>query len=233
MRTTRVAKNRALLAPPKAAAGDLSAEVGDGITAVESSAIVALIRPSFTETAATYDTNKYWPDVYSRVQAAFLAPKKVQAKTLDEALRWKWGHLSKTGMPGAHRRLISQLQREWPSVAPHLPQSPELTFAMLETRFGGTTRFITVAFLVHLLFQERIPIIDQHNFRAVNALIGQVRPTWRSKKKPSRFSDILLVAGFMSSVAHAWRNEDPATAPSARELDKFLMMYGKSIKGAV
>ena len=199
------------------------------LTARESSAIVAKIRPAFVDTAARYDTKKYLPDVYKNVRAAFLAPTLVPAEVLQDALLWKYGHRGKSRIPGAHQRLISRLQQEWPRLAHELPQSPDLAFAFLDARLGGATRFITVAFLVHLVFQEQIPIIDQHNFRAVNALIRHVRPTWRGKKKPSRYADVLLVAAFMASVSAAWGEEDPATAPTSCELDRFLMVYGQDL----
>jgi hypothetical protein len=164
---------------------------------------------------------------------AFGSPTEVPAATLRDALLWKYGHLGKPRIPEAHQKLIAGLQRGWPKFSPTLANSPEGAFAQLDARFGGSTRFITVAFLVHLLFQEQIPIIDQHNFRAVNQLIGQVRRGWPSKKKPSRYADIELVASFMNSILRTWRAEDRATTPDARKLDVFLMMYGKSIKRAI
>jgi hypothetical protein len=36
---------------------------------------------------------------------------------------------------------------------------------------------------------------------------------------------------FMGAVLKAWRQSMPVSAPTSRTLDKFLMMYGKSIKG--
>jgi hypothetical protein len=205
-------------------------ELALGLTARESSAIVAKIRPIFVDTAARYDAKKYSPDVYKKVRTAFLAPTLVSAEVLRNALRWKYGHRDKSRIPGAHKRLISEIQLKWSRVAHDLPQSPDLAFAFLNARLGGPTRFITVAFLVHLIFQERIPIIDQHNFRAVNALIRHVRPTWRVKENPSRYSDVLVVADFMASVIAAWRDEDLATAPRSSELDRFLMVCGQDIK---
>jgi hypothetical protein len=75
-----------------------------------------------------------------------------------------------------------------------------------------------------------VPIIDQHNFRAVNALMGEVRPGWHPRKKPIRYADLTLVATFMRVVLAAWRRHGHDPAPTVRDLDKFLMMYGKAIK---
>lgn len=201
------------------------------LTSREWSRIVAKIRPDFTDTVAAFETDKYPPDVYEKVGAAFRNPTRVSKDDLRNALLWKFGHLRKTGrIPGAHERLIAELQRRWSRLAFDLPRSPDLAFAFLEERIGGATRFITVAFLVHLLHQEQIPIIDQNNFRAVNSFLREVRPSWSGKKKPSKFADVHLVAAFMAGVLAAWSREDGPTVPSPRELDQFLMVYGKSLK---
>ena len=201
-----------------------------GLTATESAAIVAKVRPIFADTAARYDAKKYSPIVYDNIRSAFRTPAQVSAGVLRQALRWKYGHGDKSRIPGSHQRLISDVQRKWPRLARDLPQSPDLAFAFLLSHLGSSTRFITVAFLVHLVFQEEIPIIDQHNYRAVNALIRDLRPAWHAKKKPSRYSDILLVADFMASIIGAWRAGDPTTAPTPTRLDRFLMVRGQDIK---
>ena len=146
---------------------------------------------------------------------------------------WKYGHLGKPAIPPDHERLIAQLQIRWSAVAVDLPNDPEAVYVALDRAFGGKTRFITVAFLVHLLHQTTVSIIDQHNYRAVNDLMTRVRPTWKARKRPSTYADILLVSSFMQAVLAAWRLRVPESTPSDRELDKFLMMYGKAIKRAV
>jgi hypothetical protein len=202
-----------------------------GITQSDWRLIVGKIRPIFEKTARRFDEGKYPSDVYQEVLAAFEKPARVSADTLRDALLWKYGHLRKGGrIPKAHKALIREVQQAWPRVARDLPQDPEQAFAVIAKSVGGPTRFITVAFLVHLLFQERVPIIDQHNFRAVNALIHDVRPSWHSKKRPSRWSDIALVAAFMDAVISAWREQDPASTPTPRRFDQFLMRYGKDLK---
>ena len=150
--------------------------------------------------------------------------------TLRDALLWKYGHLGKPTIPPAHELLISQLQRGWPAAVTALPGAPDDAFVAIERDFGGKTRFITVAFLLHLLHPRKVPIIDQHNFRAVNALLASVRPAWKIKRRPSQYADISLVAAFMEAVLTAWRRRAPESVPSNRDLDKFLMMYGKAIK---
>ncbi len=195
--------------------------------------VVRAIRPRFAEYAAQYDTKKYWPDVYRDVRREFGQPRTVTPKTLRQALLWKYGHLGKPAIPSAHEALISQLQLGWSAAAAVLPRLPEDAFVAIDRYFGGRSRFITVAFLLHLLHPRKVPIIDQHNFRAVNALLASVRSSWKPRGQPSRYADILLVAGFMDAVLAAWSRGAPERAPGARELDKFLMMYGKAIKKRV
>jgi len=192
--------------------------------------IAKAIRPRFAEYVAQYDTKKYRPVVYQRIRREFRQPERVAPGTLREALLWKYGHLGKPAIPPAHELLISQLQRGWPAAVAALPGAPEDAFVAIARDFGGKTRFITVAFLLHLLRPRNVPIIDQHNFRAVNALLAGVRPAWRTRRQPSQYADILLVAAFMEAVLKAWRRRAPESAPSGRDLDKFLMMYGKTIK---
>jgi hypothetical protein len=204
---------------------------GPALTAGECAAVVEKIRPQFEPVARRFDSGKYPQDVYERVLAAFAKPKRVTPAALRDALLWKYGHLRKAGkIPGAHRRLIAAAQRAWPRLAPEIPSDPEQAFALIDSRLGGPTRFISVTFLVHLVSQGRVPIIDQHNFRAVNSLAGEVRSIWHTRRKPSRWADVVLVAAFMEGITVAWRQQDPASVPTLRRLDQFLMRYGKDVK---
>lgn len=215
--------------PPPATVPPISASAP--LSNAETREIARAIMPWFEEYARRFDSKKYWPEVYIRVQREFRQPTRVAPGTLREALLWKYGHLRKRGaIPPDHERLIAEIQNEWPATVAALPGSAEAAFVALNRGFGGRTRFVTVAFLLHLVFPRDVPIIDQHNFRAANALIAGVRPGWRAKKMPSQFGDITLVATFMKAVLAAWRRVAPASVPTERNLDKFLMMYGKAIK---
>jgi len=141
--------------------------------------------------------------------------------------------VGKPGIPPAHERLISQIQRGWAATVAALPEDPAGAFLTLDRDFGGKTRFITVAFFLHLLHPDKVPIIDQHHFRAVNTLMVGVRPSWTSKRQPSKYDDLALVAACIETVLAAWLLRAPDSAPGVRDLDKFLMRYGKAIKGAV
>jgi hypothetical protein len=231
MKTPRIpGAVRLVVRPPQR--GPRAIHPSDPPTDGEAWAVVQAIRPRFEYYARRYDTRKYWPRVYELALRAFRRPKRVLPRTLREALLWKYGHLGKAAIPGAHERLISQVQRSWRATVAVFPKPPDEAFMALDRQFGGSKRFITVAFLVHLLHPRRAPIIDQDNFRAVNALMVAVRPGWRSRAKPSRYADLTLVAAFMETVLAVWARRDLKSAPNARELDKFLMMYGKAIKRA-
>jgi hypothetical protein len=163
---------------------------------------------------------------------AFKQPEIVSADILRQAILWKYGHLGKNRIPGAHEELIADLQVQWPVLSRGLPGTPKATFALLDQAFGGPTRYVTVAFLTYLLHSTAISIIDQHNFRAVNSLIHAVRPSWQIKRHPSKYEDIEMVNRFMRVVSAVWRERLPDDPLSLRDLDKFLMMYGKSLKQA-
>jgi len=193
--------------------------------------IVKAIRPIFDEYVKKYEVKKYPPKVYQRVRREFRRPARVAPETLRDALLWKYGRFGNRAIPHAQESLISELQRAWSATAAALPEAPEGAFEALRRALGDKpTRFITVAFLLHLLYPRKVPIIDQHNFRAVNCYMAGQRPGWTGKRLPSDYADIALVRAFMEAVLRAWRQGAPATAPSARNLDKFLMMYGKDIK---
>lgn len=196
----------------------------------EAREIARAIRPRFAYYADQYDTKKYWPEVYKTVLREFRHPARVGQKSLREAILWKYGHLGKPAIPATHERLIAQLERNWRAIAAELPKQPADAFAVLDQKFGAGKRFVTVAFLLHLLHPRKVPIIDQHNFRAVSELMASVRPGWQRNKHPASYDDLKLVADFMASVLRAMHDHARGAAFSARELDKFLMMYGKAIK---
>jgi hypothetical protein len=197
----------------------------------EARRIARAIRPYLNEYADRYDQEKYRPNVYRSVRRAFRCGHDVQALAIRDALLWKWGHLGKPAIPAAHTALIEDVQNGWSKTVAGLPASTPDAFHVLDARFGPG-RFITIAFLLHLLRPADVPIVDQHNFRSVNWFMREVRPGWKTKAVPTRYRDLEVTAAFMKAVLKGWRQSMPASAPAARQLDKFLMMYGKAIKVA-
>jgi hypothetical protein len=187
-----------------------------------------MISASLKEYIGQYNKAKYPADTYIRARRAFSTPGTVTSADIKEALLWKYGHLRKSRYPQAHLRLIKDVQRIWPSFVSSGFNKPETASRFWSRELGRPKAFITIAFLVHLLHQKTLPIIDQHNFRAVNYYVRQVRPSWRSKRLPSSLEDHSMVAAFITSIRRAW----PAglSKPSARDLDKYLMMFGKELK---
>ena len=198
----------------------------------EAQAIVQEIMPQFERRVSQYDAKKYPPNVYEEVRQAFQVPATVSLETLRTTLLWKYGKLGRRGYPKKYEKLTQELHKDWLETFTKFPAEPSLAFERLDKRFGPKKRFITLAFLLHLCFPRQIPIIDQHNFRAVNSFMSDVRSGWRTKEKPSRYLDIACFAGFTKAVLAAWSRTE-ATVPTDRKFDQFLMMYGKNLKKTV
>ena len=218
------------MVPPPALARSVRKDA-ERLSADEARRIARAIRPSLREYADQYDRRKYWPSVYDSVRRRFGRGARVPKETIRDALMWKWGHLGKPVIPSAHSALIVDIQKGWSETVADLPNGPADAFAVLNERFGPQ-RFVTIAFLLHLVRPADVPIVDQHNFRAVNWFMREVRPGWRMKAMPTRYRDLETVSTFMASVLTAWRQCMPVSAPSRRTLDRFLMMYGKALKAA-
>jgi len=195
-------------------------------------AIVRGIAPVFEHYASQYDTTKYPPRVYEQALEEFSVPDQVSRHIIEEAFKWKYGHLLKSNYPGSHKDLIAHIQQSWPAISTNLPTEVNAAFKHIkEIVVGrGRGRFITVAFLTHLFYPVAVPIIDQHNFRAVNHLLQAARPNYEFKKNPSCFGDIEFIRSFMEKVITASEDTEKFPTISLRELDKFLMMYGKHLK---
>jgi hypothetical protein len=202
------------------------------LTGDEAFRVVELIRPSFDKYVAMCNERKFPSTAYDQLVGAFGIPQQVTDCDLRNAILWKFGHLIKQepSIPRSHEVLITVLQREWAMLSSNLADSAWQAFQHLRDAIGGKRRYVTVSFLLHLLRPTEIPIIDQHNFRAMNHYLTMVRDGWKSKAKPSTFGDLVVLSGFMSSVLCYWRSIDPTRVPSERALDRFLMMFGKALK---
>ena len=203
----------------------------------EGAHIVKIIYPRFQYFVRQFDTKKFPTACYEKALEKFKAPADLSPDVLRNALLWKYGYLGKTAIPDHQHQLIEKIQKEWPALFKadtKFPTNPALAFKVLDQRFGPKkTRFITLAFLLHLLFPRHVPIIDQHNFRAVNGLMSDIRVDWpppKKTQKPSQYSDIECIADFTKSVLDVWARNALAPVPSAQEFDRFLMMYGKDLK---
>lgn len=192
------------------------------ITQTDATQIATRIQPIFNQVLNEYDFGKYPATDYQRFKNSF---SSFSATNIDiqDSLIWKWGHWRKQNFPQHHRGLITQIQELWPQfIVSGYSNASARTFEWWRTQLANRTRYITVAYITHLVHHnEPLPIIDQHNFRAMNALIGYLHPERKAKKKPSNWNDIVSLKTFMLLLCNAMPNR------TFGELDRFLMMYGR------
>lgn len=194
------------------------------ITNDERNLIANKIQPIFDAVVNDYDFNKYPADDYLKFKQSF-SNLACQSLDIADALVWKWGHTGKENFPQRHRDLIATVIALWPDfIVSECTRNSSLTFQWWRQRLNKTS-FVTVAYITHLVHhQEPLPIIDQHNFRAMNAFIRDVRPNEqrRFKLKPSNWDDIVTLKGFMESLILVMGERGYS------DMDRFLMMYGRN-----
>ncbi|HVA39344.1 MAG TPA: hypothetical protein VNF49_01675 [Candidatus Binataceae bacterium] len=197
------------------------------LTDSEAKHVVELIRPCFDKYVARFNERKYPSAVYEELLRVFGTPQQAR-DYIGQALHWKYGNFEKENSPTSHKALIKSVQEIWSEVS--FSGLAAEVFRSLDAKVDGKKRYITVSFLLHLLRPKEIPIIDQHNFRAMNHYFKTLRREWRSKSKPSTYNDLTTLSSFLNSIRTRWKTSDKARAPSERKLDRFLMMYGKELK---
>lgn len=191
------------------------------LTSTEVRQISERVAPLFDKVLERYDFEKYPADQYERFKREFSDPCRLPP--IEDALRWKWGHWGKANFPQAHKRLIAEISDSWPDfIAGERLRDSRSTFDWWSRRLGRSTTYITVAFVTHLTHHsESLPIIDQHNFRAMNDLAAKVRGEHKGKKKPSTWADIQSLRSFLLALSSHLEGR------TLGELDRFLMMYGR------
>jgi hypothetical protein len=196
----------------------------------EKQAIVDSIRLDFANKVRRYDSRKYPENVYERLRIIFRTPQAVTREDIRDALVWKYGHWHKKGYPSSHKHIISKVQNEWSEFLRRQDWDAQQAFNHWMDRLKNHQCFITVSFLVHLLWRDQIPIIDQHNYRAMNSLLKGIRPNWNVRKKPSRFGDLLDLGEFMKDIQDHWSVCGYPAPPDMRSIDKYLMVSGQDLK---
>lgn len=191
--------------------------------------IILAIEPEWRSYAIRYDEVKYPPAEIVRLRAVFSTIGLVPMDDVEAALIWKYGHTGKANYPDRHRELAAKIARLWTENAVLPEQDMEGAFRKWRHLLGPTS-FITVCFLLHLVNPGTMPILDQHNYRSVSRHLMKVRPAWLLKAKPSTFGDLLLVREFGVAVLGAWEKHVASPKPSTDDLDRYLMMHGKSLK---
>ena len=184
--------------------------------------IAMKIEPNYERLVRKYRYDKYPKDPYDNFKEIFSNLTQENNK-IEKALIWKWGHWCKKNFPQSHRNLIKEVNDLWPEfIESKVGSDSKNTFFWWRKRLVKYHRFITVAYLTHLVHHKQIYIIDQHNFRAVNYLIG----VGNAKKKPSNWEDVLLVKDFIEKVCKVMNENDYG------KMDRFLMEYGKEVKNS-
>ena len=142
-------------------------------------------------------------------------------------MNWKYGNLGKADYPESHKSIIKEVENSWNHfVNSNSIMSPMETFFWWKDRLskGNSRRFVTIAFITHLVhYKKHVPIIDQHNFRAMNYFLNNSNRSPDSKKNPSNWDDIEGLKGFVSEISKSLNKK-------VEDVDKYLMMFGKELK---
>ncbi|MGF7047767.1 hypothetical protein J2T13_002273 [Paenibacillus sp. DS2015] len=189
----------------------------------EIESITKTISEHFSEYRSKYESVKYPEEPYMKWLSVFPEPKVVDKNDVKQAMEWKYGHWGKVNYVPAHKVIIAKLQKYWTEFAETGHREIDSSFAFWEERLAGHQSFITVAFLSHLINPEQVEIIDQHNFRAMNYLMSTVREDWVWKRNPMSIYDIVDFSDFLRALLPAVKE----AKGNKRELNKFLMMFGK------
>lgn len=194
------------------------------ITGNEAKQIAELISPIFNQHLAKYSFTKYPAVDYARFKEAY-SKLSIPNKEIHGSLVWKWGHVGKDNFPPQQKELIKKIEKLWPEYVESKDRATAKdTFIWWKAKLPITS-YITVAYITHLVHhRDPLPIIDQHNFRAMNHFIKQVKSAHKANKTPSSWDDVSRLKSFMAGVL------EHLPGKNFDELDRFLMMYGRSIK---
>lgn len=190
----------------------------------EAKIIAAKIAPLFSSYLNKYSFAKYPADDYARYKYSYSELKPTNAE-IHNSLVWKWGHYGKTNFPSKQKNLIMNVESLWLEfVNAEARLTSKGTFVWWREKLPSTA-YISAAYIAHLVHHtEPLPIIDQHNFRAMNFFIKQIHPIHTANKIPNTWKNIVDLKSFMAAVLKH------LPCKGFDELDRFLMMYGQSIK---
>jgi hypothetical protein len=168
-----------------------------------------------------YDEVKYPPGHYQDFKEHF--SNKNKNVDFKLAMEWKYGHINKKNYPQSHKAIITKSNLKWMEfISIEKALGPRETFHWWHKELGKTA-FITAAWITHLIHHKLgVPIIDQHNFRAMHLLTNTGNKTIPSfKRKPSNWDDLQQLSEFIEKLKIIMPTK------SLQEIDRFLMMYGK------
>jgi len=196
----------------------------------EQQQIVEKIKLDFAGLVAQYDSRKYPEAPYLYMRHKFHALPAISDEDIRQALIWKYGHWRKTNYPDAHKVIIRKVCQEWSRFVVTTTATVKGDFDFWTEVLRDHHAFITVCFLVHLLHSDKVAILDQHNFRAMNHLMRNVRLNWSGKEAPSKYHDLEDVSYFIRVISDCWSSMPNARTPDQRAIDKYLMVLGQRLK---
>lgn len=175
----------------------------------------------FSELIQKYEAGKYDELEYQRLLRIFQQPAQVGTRDIEDVLAWKYGKTRENLLKKRnYTSVISLFQNNWQDYIEKEITSGEEAFIYWQKKIG--TSFISVAFMVHLLFPNEIPIVDQHTFRGARYFLELVNFNHNIKQAPNSLSEIHMLNKFV----HVFSER---LGKSLREFDKYLMMFGKHV----
>jgi hypothetical protein len=179
----------------------------------------------YNELLAKYDEKTYSEETYRSLLRAFEQPQDVTQQTLELALAWKYGKET-AGALNKNPKYIpitQDLNKFWPMFVSTSPVTARSAFDLLQDNLGSH-RFVTNAFLTHLMFPRDFPIVDQHNLRALRYFLNlvSIRHNIRRTTNRNGLPEIVLLAEFIEYFSVQFNVE-------GRTFDKYMMMFGKHV----
>ena len=177
---------------------------------------------------------KYDYDIpeYNRLTKIFKKPTQVKDDDIKKALKWKYKIYFKT-----HWSTTENIQKNWNHFTFFLScGTPKMKDIYKYWEQKGCS-CVTSTWFAHLTLhndKDIIPIIDQHNFRALNYYAEEydnqkINNCWAKKgEKPTSYDDLLNLKKLIIDLL-----EDKELKYEYRDLDIILMMYGKELSKMV
>jgi hypothetical protein len=152
----------------------------------------------FDEIILKYEENKYDEKEYDRLKCLFENAQDVKKVALRHALMWKYGKKTFETFKRneSHVGTVDLLWEKWPIFVKRRLSAGQPQFDFLFSN-AKKTQYISVAFICHLLSPDEVPIIDQHNFRALQYFLHDEKYPENVKMKPNSWDDIQSLKSFI------------------------------------
>jgi hypothetical protein len=198
-------------------------ETMKGLTKTQENKISKKIDWFYGEIIDKYDESKYDEEEYARLKRVFSDPFDVDYYDLKHALMWKYGKSTEKSFNKnkSHLGTVRTLNNNWKAFASQKLRAGESQFNFLMSK-AKSTQYISIAFICHLLSPGKVPIIDQHNYRALRYFLMDSGYKKTMKGSASNWEDIVLLKDFINRFTRG-KNR------SKRDFDKYLMMFGKHV----